>query len=75
MLGRIDIQLVKFAQDLTGQRVEPGDFLNFVPKKTNPKSFAFAIGGQNFQCIAPHPEDARFDLEVIALILNIYQLP
>ena len=73
MLGRIDIQLVKFAQDLTGQRVEPSDFLDFVSKKTNPKSFA--LGGQNFQCIAPHPEDARFDLEVIALILNIYQLP
>ncbi len=75
MLGGIDVNLVWLLQNFTSQWIDPGNFLDLIPKKADPYGFALTIGGQNFERVTPHPEDAGFGFQVIALILNVDQLP
>ncbi len=75
MFGRVDIDMIGFLQNLPGKWVESRDIFNLVTKKADPDRFAFAVSGQDFERITTHPEDTGLDFQVVALVLDIDQLP
>ncbi len=60
-------------QNLTRQRVNLRDPFHFIPPKLNPVR-RLSISRHNLQRIAPHPEDAPPQFQVIPFILNINQV-
>ncbi len=74
MAAREDFELVQVADDFAGQRVYLGDSLYFVTKKFHTVSDFFA-GREDVYYIATHPEGPAMKIDVVALVLNICQMP
>src|SRR5215468_12399700 len=55
---------------MAGQRFEPGDAVDLIPKKLDAQS-VFAAGGAQFHRIPAHPELAAGKLDVIAGVLQV----
>ena len=74
MFGGVDIDLIELFEHFSREGVEAGDLFDLIAKKVDPIGFALAVSGQDLERVAPHAENTRFDLEVVALVLNIDQL-
>jgi hypothetical protein len=60
------------AEDLAGQRVEPGQFVHLVAEEADPQC-VLLVGGHDFDDIAAHAERAAPELDVVALVLDLHQ--
>ena len=74
VLSRIDIDCVEALQDLPGSGIHVADRLNLITKELNPHQPVF-IGRADLQHISPHPKTTAGNLQVVAGILVVYQLP
>ncbi|MNI39795.1 hypothetical protein D3C73_939850 [compost metagenome] len=63
--------MIAFADKLTGQYVNLGDPLNFIPEQFYPDGM-FPLGSrENLDDIAAHTECTAHKVDIVTLILNI----
>lgn len=75
MGSRKDSNMLSFCFDLAGQGVDLSDTVNFVSEELHPNcKFAF-FGRKNLQYITAYPESSPVKVHIIAVILDINQLP
>ena len=74
VLGGIDVDGVHALQNLTAGGIHIANCLHLIAKQFDPHQPIF-IGGPDLEHIAPHPEAAAGNLDVIAGILVVHQLP
>ncbi len=74
LFGRVDGHLLRFVEDLSGQRAELHDAFDLIAEERNPIASFVLIRGDDFERIAAHAERARAQFHVVALILRFDQL-
>ena len=75
MGSREDSNVIELGFDLSGQGVDLGDPVNFIPEKFHPHCHVRIICWKDFQHISPHAEGTTVKVHVISVILDINQLP
>ena len=73
MARREDIHLVFLSNNLTSERVQSIDSLNFIAEKFNTNSMLF-VHRDDFDSIAPHPKGSTVKIHVVAGVLHIHEL-
>ena len=53
--------------DLAGERIELLQGLDLIAEEFHPQA-VFQVGGHNVDHVAPHPEAARLELQIVALV-------
>ncbi len=71
---RVDTDLIQLSQDLTRERIQLQDAIHFVTKQLDADDI-FIIDRDDLNDISPHSERAALKTDIIAGILNTYQLP
>ena len=72
--GRVDIDFESLDQEFAGQRVDLDDALDLVAEELHAQGDVL-VGGKNFQRIASHPERAADESHVVAVVLDVDQVP
>ena len=74
MRSRIDGHVVQSGFDLTGQRVDLRDPVNFVSEKFNPERGIFRPRSDDLDHISAHTESAAVEIHIIPVVLDLDQL-
>ncbi len=74
MLGGVDIDLSRLAQDFPGHRINHQDALHLIPEEGDPVGDLVLVSREDLQRIAAHAEHAGLLLHVVALVLAVDQL-
>ena len=61
--------------DLAGEHIDLDDPVDLVPEKLHPNRRIRFVGRNDLHHIAAHPERTPLEIHVIAVILNVDQLP
>ena len=72
--GRQDHQLVDDIELLAGERVDQHDALDLVAEHLDADG-VLLVGGVHLEGVAPHPEAAPGQVQVVALVADVDQLP
>ena len=67
--------MVQRPLDLPCQHVHLRDPVNFISEKLHPQRQLALIRRKDFHYISPHPERSPVKVHIIAVILNVNQLP
>ncbi len=71
---RVDVHVLSFRQQFAGQRVELGDPLDLVAEELDPDEGLLG-SGLELERVAAHPEPGAAQGRIVALVLEIDQLP
>ena len=74
MLGGVDIQPLSLPQHFARKRIDLGHTLDFVTEKFDAHRYIL-VGREYLQHIAAHAEAPTYEVCVVALILNLGQMP
>src|SRR4051812_9769527 len=75
MAVRIDPHAVEARALGPRQRVEFADLLDLVAEEADPPGHILVVAGENLEAVAPHPEAAARESDVVALVLQRDELP
>lgn len=75
MGSRKDRDVLQLSFDLPGQHINLGNPVNLISEELHPHRQLGFIGRDNLHHISPHPEGTALKIHIIAVILDIYQLP
>ncbi len=73
MCGRVDGHVREPGDDLLGHRVDLDDLLHHVAPKAHPQGVV-VVGRPHLEALAPHPELAAGEADVVALVVDLHQL-
>src|SRR5690606_25048812 len=74
MRTRVDRILVQTFDDLTAERINFADFVDFVAKKFDADRKVLFVGRENFDNVAAHTKCSAMKIDIVALILNVDEL-
>ena len=72
--GRVDGDMAEQPFKLARQRIDLADAVDLVPKKLHPDDRFPCVGGENFDHVAADAELVPGEIDVVAFILELYQL-
>ena len=71
VLGRVNIDLVRFGEDFAGQRTEFHNALDFIAEESDLVTALVLVGRDDLERIAAHAEQAGAQLHIVALVLRL----
>src|SRR5690606_21846064 len=72
---RVDLDFLEALGLFAGQRVDLVDRFNLVAEERNAPGAVLVVGRKDFQRVPAHPEGTAHEVQVIALVLELRQLP
>ena len=74
MTGREDTEIMNLVKNLTGQRIEQLDAIDFIIEQTDAYRGFAVLGREYINNIATHPKTAATEIKVVAVILHVDEL-